>query len=296
MAEGVNYTHIHDLGVQYVQHQPEPGMATGFKDIDAWMGGGLVKQRIYVIAGRTREGKSSFALSIARRMAFDDARKVLYLSLEMTKMELTMRLMAQATLTPLVQLEALRASGQLAEKVEPVLEAAEKAWLHIEDSRGALVDDLNGMLMDMAPEVPDVIVIDHLQRVRLDYGTTKADAIDQYLGELSEFAKRKSIAIVLCCQINRTGDESPQLIHLKSSGAIEEIADVVMICNRVGYESTSSPSTEVKDYDYEVWVAKHRQGMEYKFNLLFRAACFEFLNPAAYSIPKLPHETVVIDD
>ena len=276
---------IRDLAEAYLSVALPPPIPTGFSQIDKWTGGGLHRKSIVVIAARTGEGKSAWALDLARHMAFDSHAKVLYLSLEMSKLELTERLLCQSMLLPIVRLEALRAAGTLAALYRPLMERLGEVWLHLEDERGAQIDQLDALMEETQGHVPDVLVIDHLQNIPLQYGTTRADALQTYMADLKAFVKRRNLVCLLCCQINRQGKEKPSKEHLKSSGAIEENADLIFIGNRVGYDASKPPSLEDSVVDYEWWVAKHRRGPEYKFNLTFHPACFAFLEPTPYSLP-----------
>lgn len=286
-VDGERYSHALDLLQQYLTQSPPAAIPTGFEDFDKYMGGGFHRKSIYVLAGRTREGKSSFALSIARRMAVDARARVIYLSLEMTKQELVERLLCQILMMPLMRLEAARSEGTLGGMVGAARRMlSAPTWFHIEDERGGSIDHLDQLFEEVAEEAPDLLVIDHLQHIPMQHGISRADALSTYMAELKAFAKRRNVIILLCCQINRQGDEKPSLIHLKGSGGIEEVADAVFICNRVNYDASVVASQESPECDYEVWVAKHRRGPEYKFMLSFRPACFEFLMPLRYSAPR----------
>ena len=289
---------IHDLANVYLAASLPPPIPTGFHSIDAWTGGGLHRKNIIVIAARTGEGKSSWALDLSRHFAFDSHAKVLYLSLEMSKLEITERLLCQSFLMPITQLNTLRAEGRLDALCRPFVEQLKDVWLHIEDERGAQIDQLDALLQESEGNPPEIVVIDHLQNIPMQFGISRVDGIQTYMADLKAFAKRRNLIILLCCQINRAGKEKPSKEHLKSSGAIEENADLIFIGNRVGYDASKPPSLEDTEVDYEWWVAKHRRGPEYKFNLTFHPACFAFLEPTPYSTPKTePGEPIpVIED
>ena len=277
---------IHDLANAYLTVALPPPIPTGFRSIDEWTGGGFHRKSVIVIAARTGEGKSSWALDLSRHMAFDSHARVLYLSLEMSKLEITERLLCQSMLLPIPRLEALRAQGQLDAVFRPFVDQLKKnVWLHVEDERGAQIDQLDALLQESADTPPDVLVIDHLQNIPMQFGVSRVDGLQTYMADLKAFVKRRNLIVLLCCQINRQGKEKPSKEHLKSSGAIEENADLIFIGNRVGYDASKPPSLEDQEVDYEWWVAKHRRGPEYKFNLTFHPACFAFLEPTPYSLP-----------
>lgn len=288
-----------DLVAEYARWTPEPAMPTTIAALDKWLRGGLRRTRIYTIAARPGEGKSSLSLSIARRMALATHVPVVYLSLEMGKQELTERLIAQSLLVDPALFEGWRTAGNLLEKLTDLHKQLQQAHLHIEDTRGGQIEELEGLFEELAESGvnPHLLVIDYLQLIQMPFGLSRSDAINTYMADLKNFAKSKHVAILLCCQINRQGNEKPSLIHLKGAGGIEESSDVVLICSRPNLDTTKVSEEVGLDCDFEIWIAKHRQGALYKINLVYRPPCFEFLEPSSYGIAKHPSlETRVIDD
>lgn len=291
-----------ELLMEYLSSEAEPAMPTGIRTLDNALTGGLRRKNLYVIAGRTGEGKSSLSMSIARRMAIENPSAVLYLSLEMSKQELIERMICQALLIPLPEIETVKKSGQLVERVRILRRQLRKAWLHIEDMRQASMLDLDALWNEMrdGERRPDVLVIDHLQMVNLSSGNgkgmTRADALSQYMADVKHFAKQNNVAVIVCCQINRQGSEKPSLIHLKGSGGIEENADAILIGSRQNYDKEQTNKDKSADCEYGLWIAKHRRGPEAKITLTFRPPCFEFLEPASYGQTRHPALETVVND
>ena len=300
--DSVGFDNIHradELLVEFLNVPEETAYPTGIKSLDGWLMGGLRTKRIYTMAARPGEGKTSIALTIARRMAIDAGVPTIFLSLEMSKHEIVERMVCQATLTPSEHLWEHRKQNTLVQKTSFLLQLLKQSWFHIEDDRGATIPELETLMAEMedSPVKPKLIVIDHLQQIQMPFGVSRADAINTYMADLKRFAKQKDVAIILCCQINRQGKEKPSLIHLKGSGGIEECSDVVMIGARSNYDDSLTKEDTSADCDYDLWIAKHRQGATYKLSLTFRPPCFEFLEPTAYGAPSHPSfETRVIKD
>ena len=288
-----------DLVAEFVRAVPEAAMGTGIAMLDRWLRGGLRRGRIYTIAGRPGEGKSSLSLSIATRMAIRSKVSVVYLSLEMGKQELTERLIAQQLLVDPLQLEAWRREGVLQDHLTLLHRDLRTSALHIEDARGAQIGDLESLFEELAVAGlhPSVLVIDYLQLIAMPFGVSRSDAINTYMADLKNFAKSKRVAILLACQINRQGNEKPSLIHLKGAGGIEESSDVVLICSRPNLDNTKVSEEIAQDCDYEIWIAKHRQGALYKLTLTYKPPCFEFVESNLYGKPQHPAlETRLIED
>ena len=81
---------------------------------------------------------------------------------------------------------------------------------------------------------PKVIIIDHLQEANSALLKNQKEVIEEYLKKLRIMAIRDNFALIICSQINRASQDDrvgsePQLHHLKSSGYIEEGADLIIL-------------------------------------------------------------------
>ena len=72
--------------------RPTTGVETGFRDLDNIIHG-FQPANLVVLAARPSMGKTAFALNIARNVAVDQGKGVAMFSLEMSKMEVVMRMM-----------------------------------------------------------------------------------------------------------------------------------------------------------------------------------------------------------
>lgn len=292
-------SHVKDLTLAYLAGDGVPVLPSGFPLLDRALNGGFVPGSIYVLGGFPGSGKTSFALSIARRMAFD-GRRVLFLSLEMGALELIERALCQFTFQPETALHALRAEGRLAEAARPFLACCEQAAFKIEDSLAATKADLM-VLLEEAPEgeAPELLVIDHIQHQVLTEGLSRADALANYMADLKSLAKRHALAILACSQFNRSGrnEKKAQLWHLKSSGALEEVADCVLLCDKANLDDLDLRA-QCEPTEFTVRVAKHRRGPLSEFTLLFHPDRYEFVQPSSTWRPKAQggEATVVVDE
>jgi len=86
--------------------------------------------------------------------------------------------------------------------------------------------------------------------------------------------------VVLLCQLNRgveaQADKRPNLSHLRDSGEIEQIADVIMFIYRDDYYSrnTDKPQTGIT----ELLVEKNRQGKIGVMKLKFQEGTNRFVD------------------
>ena len=93
---------------------------------------------------------------------------------------------------------------------------------------------------------------------------------------LKRLAKELNIPVILLSQLSRDGDGAPELRHLRSSGAIEQDADVVVFLHR--------PNSSDRDL-IKVTVAKQRNGPLGEFFLRADMPRMRF-HPTTYEPPK----------
>jgi len=301
------YSHIYDVAVDYLGSAAVTMIPTGFENLDKALRGGLRPRSLYIYGGRVSEGKSSFAVSIARRIAFDQLLPVIYVSLESSKDEILEMAFCQQELVSLTDLEVYRQDGSLHERFKPSLTMSHLSRLHIEDDTGASIEEIRALLERMekgGQPPPKLLIIDHLQHITFANGMPTPDAITYYLAELKRLAKSKEMVIFVCSQLNRQvyetkdkqGNIHPTLIHLRGSGGIEQVADVVLLGHRMNYADRLTEEDQERDAEYEIIIDKNRRGPRLTLSMTFRARCFEFIEPVSQWEPKRPPAEVKVVD
>jgi replicative DNA helicase len=96
-----------------------------------------------------------------------------------------------------------------------------------------------------------LIVIDYLTYIAPPRAESVAEGIQHITRALKGLAKELQVPVMLLSQLNREGDDEPGLKHLRSSGAIEQDADVIIFLHR--------PNKENRELVKAV-VAKQRNG------------------------------------
>ena len=247
------------------------GIRTGFKLLDeATLG--FQKSELIIVAARPSVGKTSLLIDMMLNAA--KTNPVALFSLEMSETAIAQRTIAneagfslhRARLTGLTETEQAIMSIKLAEIL----------------NREIYIDDLSslspGLLAERLKKIKiDCAFIDYIQLMRL---TEKKESRAEELGIITKglkaVAKQAKIPIVLGCQINRTADDGknsePRLSQLKSSGAIEEDADVVILIHRPNFNKCSSNSYE----EAYLIIAKNRNGPRCKLKVEFNTAAMTF--------------------
>jgi replicative DNA helicase len=223
---------------------------------------------------------TSLALNIALFAALESKKSVAIFSLEMSKEQLTERL-----LTEQAQIDAQRMHrGLLTEaefdRVSNALGPLGEAAIFIDDT--PVMDELSLQLKARQAKMRhgiDMILIDYLQ---LMHGRARGD--DNRVQEVSSIsralkglARELRIPVIAISQLSRAPEQRPDkrpiLSDLRESGSIEQDSDVVMFLFRPEYyKSDERPGIA------ELHVAKHRNGPTGMIELKFRRDHTRFYN------------------
>ena len=248
------------------------GIPTGFNYLDNILTG-LGRSDLIILAARPGMGKTSFALNIATRVAMQQKVPVAIFSLEMTKEQLTNRILsAEAG----IDSQAFRTGALRAEDWEYLALATEKlhdAPIYMDDTSGITITEMKAKIrrVNQDPSRPNVglIVIDYLQLMTTGQRTeNRVQEISSITRNLKIMAKEMNVPIIALSQLSRAvekqGNNSshrPQLSDLRDSGSIEQDADCVLFLYRDSYYASQNPDGAEVDADTaECIVAKNRHG------------------------------------
>ena len=236
------------------------GVKTGFKDLDA-LTNGFHPGNMIVLAARPAVGKSTLGLDIARYASIHKRETSVIFSLEMSRSEITMRMLSAEARVPLNNIR----SGQLGEeewaKMARRMGEISDAPLFIDDSPNLSLMEIRAKSRRLKQRHDlKLIVIDYLQLM------TSGKRVENRQQEVSEFsrqlkllAKELNVPVVAISQLNRSpeqrSDKKPMLSDLRESGSIEQDADVVILLHRDDLYDSQNRSGEA-----DLIVAKHRNG------------------------------------
>ncbi|GAA3393963.1 replicative DNA helicase [Cryptosporangium minutisporangium] len=237
------------------------GVPTGFADLDR-LTNGLHPGQLIIVAARPGLGKSTFGLDVARSASIRHGLTSAVFSLEMSKIEITMRLLSAEARVPLHHLR----SGQLSEddwtKLARRIGEVSEAPLFIDDSPNMTMMEIRAKARRLKQRHDlRLVVIDYLQ---LMTGNKRVESRQQEVAELSRglklLAKELEVPVIAASQLNRgpeqRTDKRPQLSDLRESGSIEQDADMVLLLHREDYYEKESPRAGEADFI----LAKHRNG------------------------------------
>jgi replicative DNA helicase len=216
------------------------------------------------LAGRSMipTHNSTMATDVVRNAAIRAGQTSAIFSLEMSKIEIVMRLLAAEARVPL---HVLR-SGQLSDddwtKLARCMGEISEAPLFVDDTPNMNLMEIRAKARRLKQRHDlKMIVVDYLQLMTLP---KRVESRQQEVAELSRglklLAKEVECPVIAVSQLNRgpeqRTDKRPQLSDLRESGSIEQDADVVILLHRDDYYDKESPRAGEADFI----VAKHRNG------------------------------------
>ncbi len=241
------------------------GLETGFDDFDQ-LTGGLQNSELIILAARPSMGKTAMAMNIAEHAVLKVQAPVLFVSLEMSALELGDRLLCSVAE---VNGHRLR-NGSITqdERRQLVQSAAEisQAPLFIDDSPSRTMTEIAANARRLKRrEGLALIVIDYLQLIDPDNPRDpRQEQVAKIARRLKGVARELEVPVLCLAQLNRqveaTRDNKPQLSHLRESGAIEQDADVVMFVHREEYFQTNEADREQVRGEADLLIRKQRNG------------------------------------
>ena len=246
-----------------VQQGKRQAIRTGFPSLDRILGG-FAQGGFYVMAARPGVGKSALGIALADMMARD--RRVLYVSLERTEAELNARRVA-AVSDITCTFGKLLFGKTTEEQDAAIANACGKLYAHklqISAVSTLTVPELELQARNVGAEV---VIVDYLGLLSAeDKRLSEYDRVTQISGDLKRLAKRLGCVVLALCQLNRESvsapgqDTRPRLSQLRSSGAIEQDSDGVLLLHRPEYGKTETPREASEPQQFFVDVAKNRHG------------------------------------
>ena len=237
---------------------------TGFADLDRLLGGGLHAGQLVVVGGRPGLGKSTAASDVARNAAFRHGLTSMFVSLEMSDIDLMLRWISAETGIPF----HLVRSGNL----------NDSQWAQVGDlvdlfaqNRMIVFDEPDMYMPQIRAEARRLRARHDLRLLVVDYiqlmsSPKRSESRQQEVSDLSRalklLAKEIECPVIGLAQLNRgpeqRADKRPNLADLRESGSLEQDADVVILLHDPA--RGEGPEAAAHEGTMEFIVAKHRNG------------------------------------
>ncbi|WP_456298334.1 replicative DNA helicase [Alkaliphilus hydrothermalis] len=237
------------------------GLSTGFIDLDKKLSG-LHKTDLILVAARPAMGKSAFSLNLAQNAAVKAGASVAVFSLEMSKEQLMLRMLASESMVDLGKIQVGNLNEEEWGKIAQAMIPLSQAKLFFDDTPGISVMEMRSKCRRLKMEKGlDLVMVDYLQLMQ---GDKRSESRQQEISAISRnlkiMAKELDCPVIALSQLSRApelrADHRPILSDLRESGAIEQDADLVMFLYRDEYYHADSEKKNLA----EVIIAKHRHG------------------------------------
>ena len=259
----------------------EQRVPTGFMDLDALLSGGWAPGQLVVIGARPAMGKSTVAQDFARGAAIRHKIPTLFESLEMSKSELSDRILSAEARIALHHLKngiATDDDMQRAARRAPDIAAAP---LWINDGALLSLPTLRGRIRNLVrTQGLRLVIVDYLQLMQAPKAENRQQAVAEISRNLKLIARDFGITVIVLCQLNRGPEQrqekKPMVSDLRESGAIEQDADIVILLHREDAYEKESPRAGEAD----LIVGKHRNGPTATITVAFQGHYSRFIDMA----------------
>jgi replicative DNA helicase len=239
--------------------------------------------RLY-LAGRNMvpTHNSTLALDLARAASIKHGLTSVLFSLEMSRNEITMRLLSAEAR---VALHSMR-TGQMSDddwtRLARRMSEVANAPMFIDDSPNMSMMEIRAKCRRLKQQHDlRLVIIDYLQ---LMTSPKRVENRQQEVSELSRslklLAKELNVPVIAVAQLNRgpeqRTDKRPMLSDLRESGSIEQDSDVVILLHREDAYERESPRAGEADFI----VAKHRNGPTTTVTVAFQGHYSRFVDMA----------------
>src|SRR5450759_140381 len=232
------------------------GVPTGFTDFDN-LTNGLHPGQMIVVAARPAVGKSTWGLDVARSAAIRHKMATVLFSLEMSRTEITMRLLsAEAS----IQLQNMRKGTMRDEdwtRLARTMAEVSDAPLFIDDSPNMSLMEIRAKCRRLKQRHNlRLVIIDYLQLMSSGKRVeSRQQEVSEFSRALKLLAKELEVPVIAISQLNRGSeqrtDKRPQMSDLRESGCLT--ADARILRADTGAESSLGELYAEGATDVPVW-------------------------------------------
>lgn len=243
--------------MQMVESGQLTGLPSGYSDLDRFTAG-LQPSDLLIIAARPSVGKTTFALNLARHVAIRSKTPVAIFSLEMSREQVALRLLAAEAGVDQQKVRRGELEEQDWQSLSRGLARLGPAPIFIDDTAAISVVELRSKARRLCSEHgAGMVVVDYLQLLRTaGRAENRQQEISEISRQLKALARELRLPVIALSQLSRAveqrQDRRPVLSDLRESGALEQDADVVMfLYNNAELE---------RQNQIELIIAKQRNG------------------------------------
>ena len=254
------------------------GYSTGYPDLDEKTNG-FKPGELLIMAARPAMGKTSLALNIATNIALIESKPVLIFSLEMSTVQIGLRMLcshAKVMLSKIFRGEANEAEMGRLSKSAGILS---NPPIYVDDSGGTNINTIRAKARRLKAEKGELglIVIDYIQLMGSPrHYDSREREISTMSRNLKLMAKDLEVPVLALSQLNRQlegrEDKRPRPSDLRESGSLEQDADMIVFIYR---DVVYHPDTDDPDVA-EIIIGKQRSGPTGTLKMAFRGEYTRF--------------------
>ena len=234
------------------------GATTGFDVMDKHLGG-LQSQQFIIIAARPSQGKTALACNMVAGLC-KTSHKSLFISLEMTRVQLGNRLVAGEASTTYAKasFEEQPTTGEH-HRITRAMKDMNTWAMDIYDPPTATVAGVCAKIREAGRKGYDAVFVDYIGLIRPDSKEQRESRymlITEASTQLKAAARASGVCVVCLAQLRRESERSdkPKLSDLRESGQLEQDADAVVLIHRPDRDM------DTIDEQGQLLIAKNRNG------------------------------------
>ncbi len=238
------------------------GTSTGLTDFDE-MTAGLQKGDLVIVAGRPSMGKTTLAMNFVEHVAVQLQQPALVFSMEMNRIQLTLRLMSSVGRLNQQTLRRGKFNPEELESLTRAVDILEKTTILIDDTPGLGPAELRARARRHMRDVGSlgIVMVDYIQLMQVPGNKeNRATEVAQISRALKGLARELDVPVVALSQLNRSlearSDKRPMMSDLRESGGLEQDADVIVFIYRDEVYDKESPHKGIA----ELIIGKQRNG------------------------------------
>lgn len=199
-------------------------IATGLTDLDYALNGGVHAGSLTVIAAQSGMGKTALGLNIARKAA--ESGTVLYVSVEMSRVEMLERLVASESEVLYTLIRKGLVPGPSRQKIDESLAVLESLPIRMPSQKAPTVEEIGTWARRyQGGEGLALVVVDYVQILKPSHGHEKNNreqVVNHFALSLKQLASELGVPVLTMSQLNDQGE-------VRDSRAIEHHADFVLL-------------------------------------------------------------------
>jgi replicative DNA helicase len=241
---------------------------------------------LIILAARPSMGKTALAMNIAENVALQNQQPALFVSLEMSGIELADRMLCSLARVSGHRLRNGTISSDDRNRLVEKANEISNSPFFVDDSPSRTVSEIAAAARRIIRRSGslNLIVIDYLQLIEPDNSRDpRQEQVAKIARRLKGLARELQVPVLCLSQLNRQAEEGkdhrPRLSHLRESGAIEQDADVVMFVHREEYYHRGEEKAQFAG-QAEIIIAKQRNGPIGEVPLTWEGEFTRFLDRA----------------